>query len=225
MTTPICLAHPWLHLDGILSHLIFREKMGLNYYTLPSKQPLSRRDLMNMGVQPRQFMPLARLGPIYHASVSFLEPKQLYTVTIYKRFHERHAETLRRKYIQRSRGRFRDWAIKLPIIPAEKVVFYAYGDLHETLRLLNHLPGLGKKVNIGFGAFKSIEIEELKEDHSVVWRGKAMRPIPVKMCAYASETMLLAYRPPYWDRRNIAECAVPGSRVELKQKYVEKLAS
>jgi len=221
MTTPICLGHPYIHFDGLLAHLILREYMGLDYYVLPSKQPLTRQDLYSLNQLPMKLMPLGRLGSIYRASVSQFNPNCLFTTTFYKRFHEPLATTqgFKHKTIDIGRGRFRGWMLKLPYIPAETVTFYAYGDIQEVLRLLNHLAGLGKKIVAGFGAFKSISVEELDEDRSIVWNGKAMRPIPLSMCQKADEQMLHAFKPPYWDKKNVCPCATPGSKVKLKPKW------
>jgi len=224
MTTPICLGHPYIHLDGLLAHLILREQTGLDYYVLPSKQPLTRQDFYKMNRLPQKLMPLGKLGPVYRASVSQFTPNPLhtthtlYTATFYKRFHEPLAadQNFKHKTIDTGRGRFRGWMLRLPYFSAETVTFYAYGDLQETLRLLSYAAGLGKKIAAGFGAFKSVSVQELEEDRSIVWKGHAMRPIPLAMCREATEKMLLAFKPPYWNKTNVRPCAAPGSKVILK---------
>ena len=212
MTTPIVLAHPWLHLDGILAHLINRELSGSDYYVLPSKQPIEPSS-------PIRRMPLKNFKDFFHASISFFEPNQASTTTIYKRFYEQEAHTIETKKakIDLGRGPFRSYMMRLPYIPARTVTFHALGDPREIGRLLSHLAGLGKKVVLGFGAIKSFRIEEEEEeDHSLIMDGKAMRPIPMRYCKRASEQMMLAYRPPYWDKRLVAACASPGAEVELR---------
>jgi len=225
MTTPVCLGHPYIHFDGLLAHLILREYMGFDYYVLPSKQPLTRQDFYRMKRPPERLMPLGRLGPIYRASASQFDPNPLYVTTFFKRFHEPLAaqQNFKHKSIDTGRGRFRGWMLRLPYIPAETVTFYAYGDLPKVLHLISHVTGLGKKVVAGFGAFKSVSVEELKEDYSVVWDDRAMRPIPLYMCEKAEEQMMLAYKPPYWDKRNVQPCATPGSKVVLKPEWEQIL--
>lgn len=214
MTTPICLGWPWIHFDGLLMHLLRRELDGPNFYTLPSKEPAPGPRLMDA-------MPLERVGSIWRASISFLEPEELHTLTLYKRFHGEGAAQMpwKLRYVDRGRGPFRDWMMKMPYAPANQITFYAHGDLAEVLRLLSFLPALGKKTAYGFGAFHSISVEEYPEDRSVVWQGRAMRPIPMIMLDSAEKTMNTAYNAPYWDKRGIAECARPGSKIELKPRW------
>jgi hypothetical protein len=216
MTTPICLGWPWIHLDGLLAHLARRELDGQNYYVLPSKEP----------VQPGFYLGvLGSLGPIHRGSISILQPEELHTMTVYKRFHAEGAVDMpwKLRYVSKGTGPLRDWMIRLPYAPAETVTFYGHGNLPEVLRLLSFLPALGKKTAYGFGAFHSVEVEELPKDRSVVHEGRAMRPIPVGMLEEADETMITAYRSPYWAKENVAECARPGSRVRLRPEWEEKL--
>jgi len=213
MATPICLGWPYIHFDGLLAHLQRRELAGQNYYTLPSKE------VVRGGTGGST--PIDQLGPIWRGSVSFFQPEELHTMMIYKRFHTPYAAEMpwKRKYIYRGSGPLRDWMIRLPYIPAETVTFYGHGNLQETLRLLSFLPGLGKKTVYGFGAFRSVEVEELQEDRSVVWEGRAMRPIPLSMLEHAEETINCACYPPYWDKHSVTECARPGSHVKLKARW------
>lgn len=209
MMTPISLGHPWMHFDGLLMHLKAREALGEDYYVLPSKDP------KELGVE----IPVAKLErngfQVYRASVSFFDVDVLAVTTIYKRFYEKDAGTLIARKIDLARGLYRSYMMRLPYIPARRVYFYAYGDPGEIDRLLSALEGLGKKVSIGFGRFREYVIEEVDEDASVVYNGVAMRPIPAAMLRYADRAMMLAYKPPYWDKRNVALCAPPGARVEF----------
>jgi len=206
---------------GILMHLLRRLVEGPHFYLHPAKEPMR-------GPGVRRLMPLGRLGAVWRASVSFFEPMgSIKSLRIYKRFHDAVATEMpwQRRYIERSRGRYRDWMMRLPYVPAERVVFYFYGDLERVLKLLEHLPALGKKADIGFGMYRSVSVEELDEDRSVVWEGRAMRPLTLMMLEWAEETMMTAYNPPYWDKRTVAECAVPGSRVLLKPRWRERLST
>lgn len=210
MQTPIMLAHPWLHLDGILSHLLNRENRGLDYWNLPSKEPIEP-------AFPIRRMPLKSTRDVFHASVSFFDTDITGATTLYKRFYEQqsHIVETKKSKVDLMRGVFRMYMMRMPIIPAQQITFYACGDLKEVLRLIEYLPAIGKKTACGFGAIKSISVEETPEDYSLVKDGKAMRPIPIEMCKYASEVMMLAYRPPYWDKRLVKPCAPPGAEVEI----------
>ncbi|OYT64160.1 hypothetical protein B6U67_00730 [Methanosarcinales archaeon ex4484_138] len=209
LITPIALAHPYIHLDGLIMHLLLRDILKDDYYNLPSKSPID----FGQYLRP----PLKKSGKVYHASVSFFDIQDVYVTTIYKRFCTEYLDhlTAHKKKIRRGTGHFKDFMIRLPYIPAKTVTFYANGNIGEIERLLAALEALGKKTAYGFGLIRSIEVEEMKEDWSVVKNGKAMRPIPMSMLDYAEKQVALAYKPPYWDKRNVAICVPPGAEVRL----------
>jgi CRISPR type IV-associated protein Csf3 len=214
MQTPIMLAHPWLALDGILAHLINREVRGEDYYTLPSKEPVSvshgARNLMPL----LKTVDLAHYLHFYHASVAQLEPSEASAATIYKRFDESRSHLIQteKKKIDVSRGLFRAYAMRMAYVPARTATFYGYGFVMEVLRLISHLPGLGKKVAYGYGMFRSVSVEETAEDYSFVKDGVAMRPLP-SVLFRSDENMMLAFKPPYWDKTNVRSCVPPGAKV------------
>lgn len=219
MRTPIALGHPWIHFDGLIAHLLRRQLLRDEYYVQPSKLPIGLDNILERDkIDP---MPLERHVAgntfVYKASISFLEPRQIYLTTIYKRFHERWSHEIRTKkrYIDTSRGRFRGFMMKLPYIPAKRVIFYCRGEKDRIEELLKGLAGLGKKVAIGFGTFREFKIEVIEEDRSLVWNGRAMRPIPISMLRYWSDAFNSTYKPPYWDKRNVRLCAPPGALVKL----------
>lgn len=207
METPICLTYPWIHFDALLTHLKNREVMGNDYRALPSK-----RLIEEIGERP---IPVKRTAGIYHASVSFFDSKDAFTTTIYKRFCEKYLdlEKMKRRKIQRGSGHFRDFMMNLVYIPATEVYFYCCGDADEIESLLDGLPGLGKKTAIGFGFVKDFEIRRIREDRSIIGGKTAMRPIPISALGYASDTVIMAYRPPYWAKEYTAPCAPPGAEV------------
>lgn len=210
MVTPVALTYPWVHFDAILAHLWLRKNYE-GYRSLPSKRVVD----LDMD------LPLKKTGDIYHASVSFFDVSDAYTTKIYKRFCEKHLnlKRIRQKKIDRSRGHFKDFAISLTYIPARTVTFYAYGEIEEVEGLLRGLAGIGKKVAIGFGFYRDSSVEPIDEDYSVVKDGKAARPIPVDMVEEAEDVAMLAYRPPYWDRRRMKPCVPPGCHLHIKNQY------
>ena len=208
MQTPVMLAHPWLSFDGLIAHLMVRERLGLNYYLLPSKEPVDLSHITDK-------LPFKHTDGLPHASVAQLDTDVVNTATIYKRFDEANChkiDTSMRK-IQIDRGHYRAYMMRLPYLPAQKIAFYGNGDVKEVLRLIQYLPGLGKKVAYGYGSIKSVSVEELKEDYSLVKDGVAMRPLPCKLGFCSDVVMRLAWRSPYWDKRNITECVPPGEKV------------
>jgi hypothetical protein len=214
MQTPIMLAHPWLAFDGIIAHLLNREIRGQDYYTLPSKEPVD-------SVQGVNCMPIRKTvcygrGDILHASVAQLDVSEANVATIYKRFDESHCHLIDTsvKKLQIGRGHYRAYMMRIPYLPARKITFYVNGDVQEILRLIQYLPGLGKKVGYGYGMIRSVSAEETPEDYSLVKDGVAMRPLP---CWFhdGEERMMLAWKPPYWDKRNICACVPPGAKLHV----------
>ncbi|XRP97790.1 hypothetical protein ACO3UB_08325 (plasmid) [Methanocaldococcus sp. 16A] len=213
MITPICLGHPWINFDSLIAHLKLRRDYP-DYRALPSCNPIY--DIGKIDLPLKRF----KFGCdfVYHASVSIFDVSDYYSATIYKRFTEKYLryEKMRVKQIQRGSGFFRDFMINHIYIPAKTVTFYVCGDKEELEELLKGLPGLGKKTAIGYGFIKEFSIDEADEDYSLVKDGKAMRPIPIKACKEAEDIALLAYKIPYWAKRNVAPCVPPGAKVALE---------
>ncbi len=224
LQSPLALAHPWLHLEGIVAHLWYRMNYP-NYRALPSKRVQK--------VQGHLSLPLKRFYCcnqfIYHASVSLFDTDRpedalraldrLQVGKIYKRFYEKRLDynRVRVKKISRGSGYFKDFAMSLPYLLVQRVVFYANGDPDILEVLLDALPGLGKKTAIGYGFIKDFKIKELDEDHSLMMDGYAMRPIPYFMLKKHEELVMLAYKAPFWAKENVTLCAPPFTKVELKE--------
>lgn len=227
----ILLGSPWLNFDGVIAHLVVRERLGENFWTLPSKDPMPDSVLYGDRV-----MPLKQTRQIYHASVGqFLGPFKVGVTTLYKRFDERSCHLIETdiKKINVGSGLFRAYMMKIPHVTTRTITFFVNGDLKEVLRLLQYLPMLGKKGADGAGDFRATFAEvkhpldwdsnksgicygELPEDYSLVKDGKAMRPLP---CWFrdGEERMMLAWKPPYWDKRNVAVCVPPGANITKPQ--------
>ncbi len=206
LSSPLSLTHPWLHFDGIVGYLQVRRILGEDFFLLSKKTRYS--------FPLHEKFPLAYYKDIPCASVSILESTQYKLEVMYKRFEDRWAGG--RKKIYRGSGLFRDFMIQHLYVPTRTVIFYARADLEILEDLLKDLIGLGDNWRVGWGAVRKFVIEEQEEDWSIVAEGRAMRPIPVRFLKSYEDSALLAWRPPYWDLSNVEECAVPGTRVELK---------
>jgi hypothetical protein len=205
----IVLGSPWLNFEGIISYLMVREKLGEDFWTLPSKDPVDVSECLKDA-------PIKRSGDLWHASVAQFPPEAVLGLTkFYKRFDERncHIVETKVKKIQIDRGHFRAYMMNITHVTTRTVSFYVNGCLDEVLRLVSFLPGLGKKVVDGCGQFKSVSVDELSEDFSLVKDGVAMRPLPVSLGFRGEVLMRTAWRAPYWDKQNIDVCVVPGSKV------------
>lgn len=209
LKAPVSLNHPWLHLDGVVAHLIQLAVRGRDYYTLPTKR------VEKSGDQGRYQHVLRRTGDLVHASVGKFEPEaQIGSISYFKRFEADGFPA--RKKISRGTGYFREWALRTVFASAQYCIFYGVGDMELLGELLEHLTHLGNDTRIGWGELAGWELREIGEDRSIVWAGRAMRPIPVWHLKRYSELVPLAYKPPYWSAESIALCAPPGAEVELK---------
>lgn len=219
METPICLTYPFIHFDGILSHLVQR-KYNEGYRWMPSKQPIK----LGQERGEQRLIPLKRLAGIYHGSVSIFDTSESYTTMIYKKFCEKYLDLQRvHRRIDTRRGHFKNYMINLVYVPAKTVTFYACGVRERIEELLDNLPGLGKKISDGFGFIKSFEINTINQDLSIVNNGIAMRTIPMSMCAWSEEVVQLAYEPPYWAKENVRLCCPPFAHVKLTRNLERRI--
>jgi hypothetical protein len=203
LSTPISLGFPWIFFDSLLAHVMLKEELGENYYSLPTKIPI--KDI------PRP--PLKYYYDVPVASVSIIEPNPGLQVFSY---FKRGDFPFPRGKISRGSGFFKDFYLKAIYVPAQRVRFYATGELSEVERLVSKIPALGKDRNIGFGFVKLVEVREVPFEFGLVKDGLAMRPIPVRYLKHYEDSAYLAYKPPYWARESVDLCAVPFTRVELK---------
>lgn len=206
--SPLLLAHPYIHGDSILTALLMKSLLGDEYYNLPAKSPLPVSDMLRL--------PLKQTKEVFHASVSQFDTDIIKTETVYKRFDEErlHHVNTKIKKVRKGQGFFKDYMIKYPVIPTRSVVFYFNGAIGECDDILKDLVSLGKKTDVGYGIVRKITLDETDEDYSFVKDGVCMRPLPSKdfmFLGLPSISQRLAWRAPYWDKKNVAMCAAPGA--------------
>lgn len=210
LSSPITLNHPWMHFDGLISHLLTIDALGEDFFLLPRKFPFSKM-LRGVELPPS---PIKSNYGLYHASVSMFNNDQKNLEIMYKRFEDRWSGA--KKKIYRGSGFFKDYMIQHIYIPASQVTFYLCADLEVISTLAKLVVGLGDNTRVGWGAVRGYKVEKIKKDWSLVKEGKAMRPIPMRFLKSTSEKVNLAWRPPYWARENIDICAPPLARVIFK---------
>lgn len=206
--TPLLLANPYIHGDSVLMALLMKRILGDAYYNLPAKSPIPVHNILKL--------PLKQTKGVYHSSVSQFDTDIIKTETVYKRFDEEHIGHVKSKItkIRLGQGYFKSYRMNFPVIPTQTVTFYFNGNLKECRRILEDLTALGKKTDIGYGIVRSVSVEPIDEDFSFVKDGKCMRPLPnidFKYLGMPAVSQRLAWRAPYWDKKNIAMCAAPGA--------------
>jgi hypothetical protein len=214
LATPVALNHPWLHFDGLIAHLRHLVILGREYYCLPTKQAVTVRPPKKLRWRWRGGIIEERDG-IACASVSEFGPDpRMQTLQYFKRFELAGApQSLRSLYL--GHGLYRQWMMRHVYISASWVRFWAVGNCDLIAELLHHVAGIGNDCRIGWGKIHRTVVEEWPEDRSIVWDGRAMRPIPVRLLRAYSEVVPLACRTPYWARESIEPCAPPGAQVEF----------
>jgi hypothetical protein len=160
-------------------------------------------------------LPLKLIGtkePFYAASIGF--PK--YAVEGTARWRKQ-TEIESKKKINIGSGEYKRYDMPMPYTSAEEIVFYANGNKEEIERLLQYIPGIGKKRTQGYGNVRTWKVELSDHDYSVVKDGVPMRPIPVLEAASfdlkCDVEMLFASKAPYWHRANLTQCFMPLCKV------------
>lgn len=206
--SPLLLANPYIHGDSVLMALLMKRILGDDYYNLPAKNPIPVHNILKL--------PLKQTKEVYHSSVSQFDTDIIKTESVYKRFDEEHLDHVKSKIkrIRLGQGFFKNYMMKFPVIPTRTVTFYYNGNIKECSSILKDLTALGKKTDIGYGIVRKITIEETEKDYSFVKDGKCMRPLPntdFKDLGIPSISQRLAWKAPYWDKKNITMCAAPGA--------------
>lgn len=218
--TPVVLGFPFIHFDGLIAHLLARLILDQEYYILPSKNP--------MPIIERLPMPIASIDfqnkQLFRASasqfnISLEEFAQL--TTIYKRFEETQVHTIQTKKtkVRTNAGLYKNYAFRIPYIPATECLFYCFGHKEALEQLLKHLVGLGKKVIYGYGSVGKISVEKIKYDYSFVKDGIATRSLPMELVDKTNDIVNLTWCPPYWDKSNIVPCSPPKAEIILKKSF------
>jgi len=210
LLTPVCIGAPYVYLDGLLAHLAYRRLLGPDYYLLPTKKVQSGPTGMLREV-------LASYRDVLCCSASIFLPEGLHyqTLTYFKRFEARHVKGLRKQKVDLGHGLLRAWALKAVYLPANEAVFYVLGNPDRIRDLLGDVVALGNDARVGWGWLSGPpEVVEIDEDRSLVWQGRAMRPIPIRYLRSWSDAVMMSYKPPYWAPENVDLCAPPGAEVD-----------
>lgn len=78
-----------------------------------------------------------------------------------------------------SAGPMKAYDLTLPTVFAHEIRWYAHGDPDRVQELLSlHVPGIGKKRNLGFGTVGKWRVERMDEDWSIEAGGELMRRMP-----------------------------------------------
>lgn len=220
LATPMLLTYPFMPLDSLVIHLMAKTILGASFYQMPSNKILRGKDLFSIKYK----VPLSQHSSgMYYASFSHFEEDIQKLATLHyirRRFHDSSDTSLlfsKTKKIPMNRGTLKSCNIRNIQVHPKSVIFYCHGVRQVLLPLLSEASGLGKKTNTGNGMISKIEIVSIKQDYSFCKNGFATRPIPIRFLELYLHKALMTWIPPYWARDMLEYCAVPGSRIILKQ--------
>jgi len=214
--SPVMLTYPWINFDGLIAHLLAMEILGDLFSLLPSRTILTSMESLPI--------PLKKLYHneefIYHGSISRFSKQTISKDTIYKRIapsDDRYLDSKKRKFYI-TKGDFKYYSITFIQNNSPDCFFYCNGDLEKLSFLLERLDFLGKKRAIGKGKVLSFSINSLDKDHSFFHpKFNINRPIPIEFTEmldlphnFNSQVAVLAYKIPYWNKKNHKVCLAPG---------------
>ncbi|KAB7889740.1 hypothetical protein [Poseidonibacter ostreae] len=177
--------------DSILAKLHFQQEMNNGTFD---------------GDYYKQLPFLKMSDGIYHTSKPFYEINHISNETIIKSFNlnlylELDGDmTYAQKILNPNSNHLRQHKIELELIYTDKITYYVNGDYEYIEKLLQNLNFIGKKTSIGWGKIFSIEMEELKEDFSLVKDNIPSRHLP-DISKYKSKNLYkvnIPLTPPYW---------------------------
>jgi hypothetical protein len=195
----------YIFFDALISSAVWQDCMGDKAFNIPE----NKTDVFHISI------PLKLIGtkePFYAASIGF--PKQAVEGTARWR---KQTDIESKKKINIGSGEYKRYDMPMPYTSAEEIVFYANGNKAEIERLLQYIPGIGKKRTQGYGNVRLWRVESSEHNYSVVRDGVPMRPIPVSEGApfdlKCDVEMLFASNAPYWHKKNITKCFMPLCKV------------
>lgn len=203
------ISDQFLPLDGLVYAQLVREKIGEQYWTLPSQSAVGE------GIDIARKMPFQKAfawEDFFFYKCSFaqwhantIEDQQTYS----KRFDLHRSGIVdfgkNRAIVDTQRGQHKAYHVKVYYRHAPFVEWYADGDKQELERLLSFCTHIGKKASQGWGAVKEWEVKEWAEDWSVRGHGnKLMRAVPVRENGF-----LYGIRPSYWLPKHQFPCKMP----------------
>lgn len=204
LTSPY-VSTDYIFFDALISSAVWQDCMGDNAFNIPE----NKTDIFCIS------LPLKRIGtkePFYAASIGF--PKHSVEGTARWR---KQTDIESKKKIRIGSGEYKRYDMPMPYTSAEELIFYANGNKEEIKRLLEYIPGIGKKRTQGYGNVRSWKVESSINDWSVVKDGIPMRPIPVSEAEIfdlkCDVEMFFSINPPHWHKKMMTLCYMPTCKV------------
>jgi hypothetical protein len=110
-------------------------------------------------------------------------------------------------------GADKSFRVPLPTVVAQRVTWWAVGDLAAVHSLVSRVPGLGRRHGAGMGEVVSWSVEEIDTPWSsfpaLDQSGQPMRPVPLDEPGLGDHDIRsMRLLPPYWMTDGASRCAV-----------------
>lgn len=212
--SPLVLYDP-ITLDALVAYaLVTRRNTRLGTFCLP--QQIQGRD---EEVRHELHELIAHQTPLYPVTMaSYLQPignVAEYLDSWKKRFESKYSRLAdfgrARRRVNTGSGKYRSYNMPLPAMTMRAGFFAFIGKGPEVVELLeSYVPAMGKKRAEGFGWIDRLELIEADYTCYDIAR---MRPVPREIAEKHKIKGMLKYcawQSPYWLRKNMCECVVPG---------------
>jgi CRISPR type IV-associated protein Csf3 len=202
------ISDQFLPLDGLLYGQAVRNKLGERHVTLPGENMIPQGQNIQLPFRKSLIKDDAWFYKCSFAQwpVHTIEDQQTYNIRIDVQFSDMLSFGSRVGKIDISRGRYKNYHIKVYYRHALYIDWYADGDPAAIEKLLQFCTHLGKKTAQGWGAVLRWQVSEWHEDWSI--RGgkenRLMRNVPVR-----GEGFLYGVRPSYWLPKHQFPCKMP----------------
>jgi hypothetical protein len=209
------VADCWLPLDGILFYQHVRADLGAQEMTVPGQSAQPKGAPIKGGR-----LPIAIVHDkhwYYRCSWAHWGPHVDGQDHWVKRFDNGFADLVdfhgRRGRVDTSAAAYRAYHMPVNYRSALYVQWYCVADYDCLAPLLAAVTHIGKKAAQGWGRVSLWEVERMDCDRSI-WDGeqRLMRGIPVYHARGGEPRGIYGIKPPYWDRRNQMELAMPGGK-------------
>jgi CRISPR type IV-associated protein Csf3 len=205
MQSPIMLNHPFILADGFFFYRAAEEQLGDLSPVLQARHADPIFETINVPLCKTEFNDLY----VYHASILRFDVSVTQLKSFYRYFDMSSLRSMQREK-QKPRyliagGPFKLERRQYPVLSTPTATFWIKGNLEFIIRTLDHLNGIGKRCNSGYGQIKSYEIKEIPEDYSIFHPTyKINRTIPISMITQQMKDLdkvniaQAAYKPPNW---------------------------
>ena len=210
------MSAPWIMLDGLLLYGMGELLFGRAWQTMASS---SDRAMWAAIPLPVDTVP-GKSPPIYHASCSRFDAPSVASTSFFQHFSTENigdlsSDALKQRYMIVG-GEFKQSSKTYPVISSKSVKFWCHGDAKLITTIISAMPGIGKKLDVGYGRILFSHIDKTRVTWAIIHPEYGLnRPIPLEWASKngfvcGNPVATVAFSPPYWMQEHHEPCYVPG---------------